>query len=49
MGVKILGLAALVIYGAMLADILAHGQTSVNLVQGLSNLWTSSVRTVAGQ
>jgi hypothetical protein len=49
MGVKILGIAALIVYGAMLADVLSHGQASVNLVNGLGNVWTASVRSVAGQ
>lgn len=49
MGIKILSLGVLVIYGAMLADVLSHGQAAVGLINGLGNVWSTSVRTVSGQ
>lgn len=49
MGIKIIGLGVIVLYGAMLADVLAHGTQAQGLVNAIGNLWSSSVRTVAGQ
>lgn len=49
MGIKIIGVAVLIVYGAMLADVLRNGQTAVSLVNSFGGMWNQSIRSVAGQ
>lgn len=48
MGIKIIGLAGMIVTGAMLADILGHGQASVNILNSFASMWKTSITTVAG-
>lgn len=43
------GVAALVLAGAMLADLLSHPAGSTAAFNGLSSLWTPSLAAAAGQ
>lgn len=49
MGVKILSIASLIVVGAMVADVLSHGQTSSAIINSFAQAWNSSVTTVAGK
>lgn len=49
MGVKILSIASLVVVGAMLADVLAHGSTTQGIINSFGQMWNASVQTVAGK
>ena len=49
MGVKVINVAVLIVYGAMLADILSHGAVTQGIIDSVSSMWNTSIRTVAGQ
>lgn len=49
MGVKIINVAVLIVYGAMLADVLSHGQVTQGIIDSFGGMWNTSIKTVAGQ
>ena len=49
MGIKLIGVGVLIVYGAMLADVLSHGPAAVGVINGVGNVWSTSIKTVAGQ
>lgn len=49
MGAKVASVAVLVIFGAMLADLLRNPKGTGILINGVGNLWGSSLNAVAGK
>lgn len=45
----IIGIMALTLAGAMLADVLAHAQGTRTAFAGLASLWTPSLKAASGQ
>ena len=48
MGLKLIGVGVLIVYGAMLADVLRHGDAAANVTRSLGEVWNVSIKTVAG-
>ena len=46
---KILGIAVLVVFGAIIADLVLHPQGTGILINGISGLWKSSLQAAGGQ
>lgn len=46
---KILGIATLVIFGAIIANLIAHPQGTGTVINGISGLWRSSLQAAGGQ
>lgn len=49
MGVKLISVATLIVVGAMLADALAHGSVTANVIDTIGQAWNTSINTVAGK
>lgn len=49
MGIKVINVAVLIVYGAMLADVLSHGETTQGIINSFGSMWNSSINTVAGK
>lgn len=46
---RLIGLATLVIAGAIIADLVAHPEGTSKVVNGVTTLWNSALRASAGQ
>ena len=46
---KILGIAMVIVFGAILADLLLHPQGTGILINGISGLWKSGLQAAGGQ
>lgn len=49
MGVKLVNVAVLIVAGAMVADALTHGSTTVAVINALGSAWNNSISAVSGQ
>ncbi len=46
---KILGIATLVVFGAIIGDLVLHPQGTGIIVNGISGLWRSGLQAAGGQ
>ena len=46
---KILGIATLIVFGAIIADLVIHPQGTGVIVNGISGLWRSGLQAAGGQ
>lgn len=49
MGQKIAGIATIVIFGAIIANLILHPQGTGVVINGISGLWRSSLQAAGGQ
>jgi hypothetical protein len=49
MGAKAITVITLILGGVMLADLVAHGTDTVNILKGVGGLWTTSVNGMLGK
>lgn len=46
---KIIGVAVLIVFGAIIADLVLHPQGTGILINGISGLWKSGLQAAGGQ